>query len=433
MACSITVDQPTGLSSGGVVTSITAKGTISDGCPGGQVVVEVACAGKTSVQAVVVGNSWFAFFPNIQNLACVCDSQLTVTAKCVVPSAGIPQVMCEGQFKGTLVCQEGCLIAWGVEQIGDCLPDGTRPVTHSAIVSTGGANPVQAQLELLGTGVVDLKGPTPGAVVLTFQGNLAPAAYTFKVTIFQPPECASVASTDQVDVPQCVPQPTGACCVPLAGAGQTFVCEDGLTAAQCQAKGGTYMGDGTICANVDCTRGGGGNGGNGGGRTGNGGCMIGRWFVVFLIALAMFLTMLLLCIPSPQLALMAAAAVAAAGIMFGIWWFLCGTPCAGWLISWQATFVTAIVALFLTGCCVQLIVAAVGLFAVAAGFYAFWIQNCKPDDCEVLKETAAVLVIAAAPALDIITNLAPCGLFPVVVIVGILGAGLTAAALAKCP
>ena len=360
MACTITVDQPTGLSSGGVVTSLTAKGTISDGCPGGQVVVEVQCAGKTSVQAVVANNNWFAFFPNIQNLACVCNSQLTVKAKCVVASAGVPQTICEGQFKGTLICQEGCLIAWGLAQVGDCLPDGTRPVTHSAIVSTGGPNPVQAQLELLGTGVVDLEGPTPGAVVLTFQGNLAPAVYTFKVSIFQPMECTAVSATDQVDVPQCVPQPTGACCIPLAGAGQTFTCEDGLTAAQCKAKGGTYMGDGTTCADVDCTRGGNGDD-NGGGRTGNGGCLIGRWLVVFLIALAMFLAMLLLCMPSPQLALIAAAAVVAAGIAFGIWWFFCGTPCAGWLISWQATFVTAIVALFLTGCCVQLIVVAVGL------------------------------------------------------------------------
>jgi hypothetical protein len=439
MACIITVQQPTGLSFGGVLTSITVQGTISDGCPGGKVVVEVACAGKTSVQAIVVATNWFAYFPNIQNLGCVCDTQVTVTAKCVVQQGGtVPQppvVQCEGQFVGTLICKEGCNIGWGIPQIGDCLPDGKRPVTLSVTVSTGSPDPVQAQLELLGTGVVDLEGPTPGFVVLTFQGNLDPASYTFKVFIFQPDACQNVTSTVSVDVPQCVPQPTGACCIPLAGAGQTFTCEDGLTAAQCQAKGGTYMGDGTTCAGVDCTPNGNGNGngGNGGGTPGNGGCIIGRWLVVFLIALAMFLAMLLLCMPSPQLALIAAAAVVAAGIAFGIWWFFCGTPCGGWLISWQSTFVVAIVALFLTGCCVQLIVVAVGLAAVAAGFYAFWIQNCKPDECEVLKETAAVFVIAAAPALDIITQLAPCGLFPVVVFVGVVGAGLTAAALAKCP
>ena len=388
MACTITVDQPTGLSSGGVVTSITAKGTISDGCPGGQVVVEIACAGKTSVQAVVAGNSWFAFFPNIQNLACVCNSQLTVTAKCVVPSAGIPQVMCEGQFKGTLICQEGCLIAWGLAQIGDCLPDGKRPVSHSAIVSTGGPNPVQAQLELLGTGVVDLKGPTPGAVVLTFQGNLAPAVYTFKVSIFQPQECASVPSTDQIDVPACVPQPTGACCIPVLGTSGVFTCEDGLTAAQCQAKGGTYMGDNTNCANVKCSPPGPpppppppppSNGGDGW-------CLFGRWLVIMLIAVANFLAMLLLCAPTPQLAMAAAVAAVLAATAFGLWWAFCGSDCEGWLVAWQAFFVSGVMALYLTGCCVQLVALAAILLSLAAGFFGFWVQNCKPDECKIAKK-----------------------------------------------
>jgi LPXTG-motif cell wall-anchored protein len=38
----------------------------------------------------------------------------------------------------------------------------------------------------------------------------------------------------------------GACCYPDG------TCSDSLTQAECEAQGGTYMGDGTDCAHVDC-------------------------------------------------------------------------------------------------------------------------------------------------------------------------------------
>ena len=45
---------------------------------------------------------------------------------------------------------------------------------------------------------------------------------------------------------ECVVQPQGACCYPDGS------CADDLTQAECEAQGGTYMGDLTICAGVEC-------------------------------------------------------------------------------------------------------------------------------------------------------------------------------------
>ena len=48
------------------------------------------------------------------------------------------------------------------------------------------------------------------------------------------------------DEVECVPQPQGACCYSDGS------CSDDLTQAECEGEGGIYMGDGTTCAEVDC-------------------------------------------------------------------------------------------------------------------------------------------------------------------------------------
>jgi hypothetical protein len=45
---------------------------------------------------------------------------------------------------------------------------------------------------------------------------------------------------------ECVPEPQGACCYPDGS------CGDDLTQAECGAQGGTYMGDEITCAQVEC-------------------------------------------------------------------------------------------------------------------------------------------------------------------------------------
>ena len=45
---------------------------------------------------------------------------------------------------------------------------------------------------------------------------------------------------------ECVAEPQGACCYPDGS------CADDLTEAECSGQGGTYMGDETTCAEVEC-------------------------------------------------------------------------------------------------------------------------------------------------------------------------------------
>ncbi len=63
-------------------------------------------------------------------------------------------------------------------------------------------------------------------------------------------ECSGLGGTYQGDGSVCAnvtcPQPRGACCLPNGS------CVENKTAAECSGLGGTYQGDNSVCANVSC-------------------------------------------------------------------------------------------------------------------------------------------------------------------------------------
>jgi len=65
-------------------------------------------------------------------------------------------------------------------------------------------------------------------------------------------DCATQGGTYQGDESACAsvecPQPTGACCLTNGS------CLDAISAADCQAQGGAYQGDDSACATVECTQ-----------------------------------------------------------------------------------------------------------------------------------------------------------------------------------
>jgi hypothetical protein len=145
---------------------------------------------------------------------------------------------------------------------------------------------------------------------------------------------------------------------------------------------------------------------------GGGGCLVARVFVVLLFATALFLTLVVLCIPTTatSLGVAAAAFAAAAAIAFGLWWLLCGTRCGALLLGWQVFLIGAWVSAFLIGCCPLATAMAVGLAAATTALFLGWIRACHPSACKVTTEVLWVVVSAVGTIFAYLTKLAPCGL-----------------------
>ena len=167
---------------------------------------------------------------------------------------------------------------------------------------------------------------------------------------------------------------------------------------------------------------------------GGGGCLIGRTFVALLLASALFMLLVGLCVPgaAPSALIAAAALAIAGGVAFGIWWFLCGSKCAALLIMWQVTMIGAWVSAFLATCCLPSLILAIVLGVAALGLFTGWITTCKPKKCKIFSELLWVYVAAIGTIFAYLTKLAPCGLPTIPLITAAIAAALAIAIAATC-
>ncbi|HLJ16668.1 MAG TPA: hypothetical protein VKV15_19380 [Bryobacteraceae bacterium] len=165
------------------------------------------------------------------------------------------------------------------------------------------------------------------------------------------------------------------------------------------------------------------------------GCLIGRWAVALLLGLALFLFLVAACIPGvgPEVAIAGGVALGLALIVLAIWLWLCGNKCGFLILLWQVFGVAALVALYLSGCCLLATILAAGFGLLSIVLFFVWRAICKPSVCVALREITATFVIGAGTAFDWLTHLAAaCGLAWVPVASASIGVVLTAITLAKC-
>lgn len=369
---------------------------------------------------------------------CGCGELVDVFVQCLkaevqgIPPTPVPG--CTASWSGKMACQPACPeINWLIDTPDPkCNPDGTRNVSNLGAVVANPALPlIEAQLEWV-EGNVILDGPKQGVG----QVSLGPVTHAFPsgtqtlhVTVKKPPSCGG--SKHPILVDPC--GPVGACCLPVLGVPNASACEE-MTKAECDAKGGVYQGDGTMCDQVDCgppkKNDGSGNGG------GPSACGALTYVVAFLLAITLCTLILigtLYCmgIPVPPLVLGIEAGLAIATVaVIVLWKSLCGAkvcPCptgCDWLnIAWMACLAGAVFALYVSSCCPAMLVVSVGLFALALLLWGGWVAQCKPDTCSVLKSLLLALGSGAALMIAysiVIPAILVCGLVPVGVVVASL-------------
>jgi hypothetical protein len=136
--------------------------------------------------------------------------------------------------------------------------------------------------------------------------------------------------------------------------------------------------------------------GDGGGDEESGECFVGRILVVLAFATAIFFILLLICTGNSTYLAPAGGALAVAGLLFWLWWLLCGTNCGLLLIVWESAFMGAWAAAYIAPCCPPVWIAAGGLAALAATFAIVWANQCKPSACRAWVELAWVTGVAGA-------------------------------------
>jgi PKD domain len=205
----------------------------------------------------------------------------------------------------------------------------------------------------------------------------------------------------------------------------------------------------TVDVHVEaCPAGGGGGGGGGGGDGGPSWCGAFTFAIAALLAVTLAFTLVLLtlqlclAVPVPPWlwGVLAGLAIATA-LLIGIAYLLCSlgicpclTACDWMAIAWMVSLSGFIVALYLSGCCVMMVVIAGVLFAAALAMFLVWLKECDPSRCEALDHALVAVVSGAAPVLAVLIVLPPiaaCGLGWVEVGAGILG-GILAVAVAAC-
>jgi hypothetical protein len=454
MACALTINTPTGHTLAGKIVDIELTGTASvPDCDAVELTLNCSgFPGKTTAPVDAAGN-WKVVFTSADPLVldnCPCGEEVTVFVQCLkgkvqgVPPQPVPG--CTATWSGELICQPACPdINWlAPKSDPKCNPDGTRNVSNLGAVVTNPVLPlIVAQLEWV-EGKLVLDGPKQGAG----QVSLGPVKHAFPsgtqtlhVTVTSPPACGGSKSPVQVD--PC--GPIGACCLPVLGVANATVCEE-MTKAECDAKGGAYQGDGTMCDQVDCGGPPNKNGGDGGGG-GPSTCGSFTFVVAALLALtlgAALLVATLYClgIPVPPFIWGFVAGLAIATVAVIVLWYalcilgvcVCPTPCDWLNIIWMATLAAAIVALYLSGCCPVELAVSVLLFGLAVLWWAGWVASCKPDACSVLMSFVVAITSGALVAMAyavLIPAIAICGLSPVPVAAQTL-AGILAVALAAC-
>lgn len=201
-----------------------------------------------------------------------------------------------------------------------------------------------------------------------------------------------------------VPPCTGACCLPDGS------CKDGMTQAQCQSLGGTYMGDGHTCASVKCPSG---NGGDPCKKT------FRKWFCPLLLALMTFFTAiglaLILLSTCPGFSSIASYLLATGAILIAIgvialilYWIFCTKCLCGWfyLFLWRVLFGVGIIITVFAGCCSSTFMWT-GLVMIVLGilFLFLWKKQCKKTICELLKEVILVMAVYILPIISAVLGL----------------------------
>ena len=203
MACSITITSVTGIGSP-TTTAVVVTGTLSGDCQpiifdpahAFDVEVKVDCgSGPVAATALSSGGSWSVTVP----ISCTCGGNIRVHANC----ATNPQ--CSADFSGVLPCEEPppglCpTIGFTAINIGDCAPNGTRPVTVSALVTPSGF--CSAELRDGTTTLDSGSGSTP--FTLSGSGNYS-GAVTFQVVVTSPSACAGISLP--LGLPACIACP----------------------------------------------------------------------------------------------------------------------------------------------------------------------------------------------------------------------------------
>jgi hypothetical protein len=129
-----------------------------------------------------------------------------------------------------------------------------------------------------------------------------------------------------------------------------------------------------------------------------------------------------------------AAAIALAYVLCALGICPCLDSCDWLAISWMASLIGAIVALFLAGCCPVMYGVAAGLGATALSVFGVWLFKCKPSACDVGAHLLVALASGAAVALSYLVLLPPlsaCAFTWVLAAVSTL-VGVTTVAVAVC-
>jgi hypothetical protein len=85
-----------------------------------------------------------------------------------------------------------------------------------------------------------------------------------------------------------------------------------------------------------------------------------------------------------------------------LWWLICHPSFCSWVaLAWKICFLAGMTAAYYMFCmpCFPIgLLGALILLGAAAGFWAYWVAKCDPDQCTRFNEMVILL-----PALDIIT------------------------------
>ncbi len=129
----------------------------------------------------------------------------------------------------------------------NCKSDGHQPIMTNVTFTGIPGFTIAAELKE-GANVLDSGSSDTGILVLGDTGDYASGSYTFTVDVTEPEGCSVLDWLLEVEC-----EADGACCLTDGS------CEE-LTEAECTSLDGDYKGDGTSCADFDCTSNGNGNG-----------------------------------------------------------------------------------------------------------------------------------------------------------------------------
>ena len=482
-SCSISILKVVGLTTAsGDLVEINIFGSASF-CD--EVDVTFRCNGGTSnFSSKVSDHAWSILIPAADFVVrpCPCGSDIEVTAVCV--SGG-----CSDKFTGKLICQNisNCpnvsQTLNDVDSKSDCGPGGTRTFTASITVAPDPSNPVATTVTIDGA-TVGGHPATTTPYTLNVSASLTPGSHTLAYTLS--PGCGS--NTTSFTMPNCPPGEgcpkvelqsvkPGDCkagkrvasvtvlVTPAGGITDAQLIHGSTTLDSQTGMTGPFTLSGTdsfspagdsVTVNISTPQGcppvslpvkvdpcpgdppptGGGPGDSGGDDNGGGswGCLFGRAAAEVLLASALFLTLVGLCIPGAAPAvLIAAAATAAAGVVaFVLWWLFCGDKCGAILITWQITMIGALVCWFLSTCCPAASLLAIGLGIAALALFVAWLKTCKPSKCRIGLELLWVFAAGAGTIFAYGAKFAPCGLSIVPKIAAAIAAVLTIVSGKEC-